>query len=444
VFALHPIQVESVAWISEQKNTLSTVFALSSAHLYWRFADERRWPLYAWASVLFGCGLLTKTVVGVLPVALLILVWSQRGTLSVRRDGLPLAPWLVLGAVAGLMTAAIERNLLGAEGVSFDLTAGQRMLSACRALTFYVGKSIWPAELLFIYPRVVADVANWMHYVPVGLETTWLAVRLAVVRRWRGPLAALLLYVCLLVPALGFVNVYPFTFSFVADHIQYAASLGIFAFAAATITMGLQWLFAAHRAPTVVFQAALLALLGALTWRQSETWTSNATLFARTLEANPRCHLCANNLGVMAWEARKPDVARARFADAVAIAPDPPEAHGNLANVLASSGAIAQAIEHYEKSLALAPATWRCGPISHSCCSARAAPPKRGITRPRRCASCPLSPRRSRCCSAWRTRRASDCGAASECVAIGLRRPSKPDRPSSQFPDREPLGINWK
>ncbi len=153
IFAAHPVHVESVAWIAEQKNTLSTVFYLAAMHWYLRFDEERRPAWYAAASTLFVLGLLTKTVVATLAGALLVIVWWQRGRISVRRDVLPLAPWFALGAAMGIATASIETRLLGAEGTEFTWTLFQRAVLAGRVIWFYLAKLFWPFDLAFVYPR---------------------------------------------------------------------------------------------------------------------------------------------------------------------------------------------------------------------------------------------------------------------------------------------------
>jgi hypothetical protein len=223
------VHVESVAWISEQKNTLSLLFYLGAAHVYLRFDEERRAKDYAWASALFALGLLTKTVVATLPAALLVVFWWKRGRLDWRRDIVPVLPWFAAGAAAGLHTAWIERAQLGAEGADFALSPAQRVLLAGRVAWFYLGKLIWPADLTFIYPRWTIDTSSAMAY-------AWPAAALiAVVGLWavrwrsRAPLAVALLFVGSLFPVLGFVNVYPFVFSFVADHFAYLPSLGLIA-----------------------------------------------------------------------------------------------------------------------------------------------------------------------------------------------------------------------
>src|SRR4051794_8569096 len=160
MFALHPVMVESVAWITEQKNTLSAVFYLGAMFAYLRFDESRRRSLYFHALALFVLGLLTKTVTASLPAALLVIFWWQRGTISLRRDVLPLLPFFFLGALAGLLTAWVERKLIGAEGADFALAPLDRIVLAGRIIWFYLSKTLWPANLIFMYPRWKVDLAQ--------------------------------------------------------------------------------------------------------------------------------------------------------------------------------------------------------------------------------------------------------------------------------------------
>jgi hypothetical protein len=220
LFVLHPVAVESVAWIAEQKNTLSTLFYLAAALAWLRFEADRRPARYAVASGWFLAALLTKSVTATLPAALLVVAWWQRGRLSWRGDVRPLLPWLIAGAAAGLYTAWFERTGIGAQGADFDLSFVERVLLAGRVVWFYLGKLLWPAELIFHYPRwSIDDTAAGQYLFPVAALAllgglAWGA------RRQRGPLAAALLFGGTLFPVLGFVNVYPFLFSYVADQFQ--------------------------------------------------------------------------------------------------------------------------------------------------------------------------------------------------------------------------------
>ncbi len=195
-----------------------------------------------WVSfALFVCALLSKTVTATLPAALLVVLWWQRGRLDWRRDVLPLVPWFAVAAIAGAFTIWFEHDIIGARGADFTLSVVERLLLAGRVVWFYLGKLFWPAGLNFIYPRWTIDASVAWQYL-FSIAAVALAVALGVLARphpafapssqtaaagRRGPLAGYLFFVGTLVPVLGFVNVYPFLFSYVADHFQYLASLGV-------------------------------------------------------------------------------------------------------------------------------------------------------------------------------------------------------------------------
>ena len=233
IFALHPVMVESVAWITELKNTLSGVFSLGAALAYLKFDSERDKKHYAIALLFFLFGLLSKSVIVTLPAALLVVFWWKRGRIGWKRDVAPLLPFFAIGIISGVFTAWVERRYFGAEGSDFNLAFIDRCLIAGRAVWFYLYKLLWPANLIFIYPRWHIDAtAVWQYLFPA-------AFLLAAVLFWRlrsrsrTPLAVLLYFTITLFPALGFFNVYPFRYSFVADHFQYLACIGPIAAAAA-------------------------------------------------------------------------------------------------------------------------------------------------------------------------------------------------------------------
>src|SRR5262245_8765305 len=355
IFALHPVHTESVAWIAEQKNTLSAVFYLSAMLAYLRFDEERGMPPYALASTFFALALLTKTVTASLPAALLVIFWWQRGRVSWPRDVMPLLPWFAMGAAAGLFTAWVERTLIGAQGPPFELTLLQRCLLAGRVIWFYAGKLFWPVDLMLIYPRWAVDPAVWWHYLfAVGgivvVSAAWL-----IRRRWRGPLAALLFYIGSLFPVLGFFNVFPFVFSFVANHFQYLSSLGIIVGASAGIALTLErvpkWARWAGRAPCI----AMLGVLVALTWQQSRTYRDPQTLYATTLNKNPECWMCRNNLGILLDNMGQPYAAIEQFESVLSIKPDDAFTHNNLGKVRFQAGQVSAAVDHLEQAVRLKP-----------------------------------------------------------------------------------------
>jgi tetratricopeptide (TPR) repeat protein len=353
LFALHPVHVESVAWISEQKNTLSAIFYLGAALAWLRFEADRSPRSYLIASGLFVLGLLTKTVVATLPAALLVLGWWRHGRVDWRRDVRPLLPWFLLGAVAGLFTAVVERHLIGAEGVAFDLTVAQRCLLAGRALCFYLGKLAWPVDLMFIYPRQVPDAGTLSHWLPLVLVVSATIALWTLRRRARAPLAVWLLFAGSLFPVLGFLNVYPFLYSFVADHFSYLASLGLIAFAAAGVARLPRPLGAGAA-------AGLLLVLGLLTWRQSGTYRNAETLYRTTLDRNPDCWMAWNNLGhLQLGDRTRTAEALASFEAALRLRPEYPEARGNLGLALTQAGRAAEAVPHLQESLRLKPGQYQ-------------------------------------------------------------------------------------
>jgi tetratricopeptide (TPR) repeat protein len=354
VFALHPVYVESVAWISEQKNTLSTVFYLLAVLGYFRWRDgvDRRRPgagwSYAAASLFFLLALLSKSVTATLPAALLVVLWWREGTLTWRRDVAPLVPWFIIGTAGGLFTAWVERRYIGAQGAAFALGPVERGLLAGRVVWFYFGKLLWPSNLIFIYPHWAVNAASgWAYAFPAALLFALAALWRT--RAWsRAPLAAGLLFVVGLFPALGFFNVYPFLFSYVADHFQYLAGLGIIALAAAAARAAItRSRGVAPRAAA----AAVLAALGVLTWRQSEIYHDSATLYRATIAKNPDCWLAQFNLGDALLREGRLDEAMVHYQEAVRARPDYVEARNNLGGVLAHVGRLPEAIAQFEAAL---------------------------------------------------------------------------------------------
>ena len=358
LFALHPVCVESVAWIAEQKNTLSAVFYLGAALAYLHFDGTRRRSRYLLALGLFTLALLSKTVTATLPAALVVVLWWQRGRLSWKRDGGPLVPWFALGALGGLFTAWVERRYAGAEGPDFGLTGVERCLVAGRAIWFYLGKLVWPRNLMLIYPRWAVNSALWWQYLfPLAVLAT-LAVGLWLALRWRrGPLAGFLVFSGTLFPVLGFLNVYPFLFSWVADHYQYLATLGIIVPAASGLTLGVGYVPLAWRRPARMPALALVAALGILSWRQSALYQDGETLYRAAVARNPAAWMAHNNLGsVLSDMPGRRGEAISHFETALRLKPDYAMAHYNLASVLLETpGRMPEAIAEFEAALRCKP-----------------------------------------------------------------------------------------
>jgi tetratricopeptide (TPR) repeat protein len=361
VFALHPVHVESVAWISERKNLLSGVLYLASALAYLRDAeaDERGEPrasrLYAASLALFLCALLAKTVACTLPAALLLALWWKRGRVA-RRDALALLPFFALGIGLGLVTVWLERSEVGASGAAWDLSWPERFLIAGRAVWFYLGKLVWPSPLIFNYPRWRIDSgAPWQYLYPLAALAAVAALWSLRRRLGRGPLAAWLFFGGTLLPALGFFDVYPMRFSFVADHYQYLASLGPIALAAAAAAAGAQRLGAPGRPLAWVCAALLLATLGTMTARRIPVYEDVESLWLDTLRQNPGSYLAHYNLAELLRKRGDLDAAIRHFRASMKAAPDLAMAYNNLAGVLAARGEIEAALQHYRRALEIQP-----------------------------------------------------------------------------------------
>ncbi len=407
LFALHPVHVESVAWVTERKNVLSGVFYLLALLAYLKSgfgfrvsgfgrtesglrapsSPEPRHPppdirLYFLSLALFVCALLSKSVTSSLPAVVLLIVYWKRGRITTK-DVVPLLPFFALGAGMGMLTSWMERHVVGAQGPEWDFSLLDRFLIAGRAVWFYAAKLIWPHPLIFMYQRWrIDDQSLWQYAFPLG--ALGLIVSLWALRRrlGRGPLVAALFFGGTLVPALGFVNVLPMRYSFVADHFQYLASLGVLTLIAAALATH------AKRAAVPITAVASVAL-AITSWSHAHDFTDLETLWRNTLAKNPSSWMAHNNYGTLLMErgdysaaaerfnaaiALRPDhdqarlnlgrlaehqgrldLARAWYLDALRVRPGFANAYYNLAALAASQGRIDEAIRHYEQAIASNP-----------------------------------------------------------------------------------------
>jgi protein O-mannosyl-transferase len=353
IFALHPVNVESVAWIAERKNTLSGVFALAATLFYLKFDEGRSRRCYALAIGLFLLGLLSKTAIVTLPLALLVIFWWKRGTISWRRDVVPLFPFFCLSAAAGLMTRWVEYGNIAYKARTLDFSLLDRCLIAGRAFWFQLGKVLWPSNLMFMYPRWEINGCVWWQYL-FPLAVLVLLGILWRLRRWsRAPLAGVLVYIVLLLPTLGFLNQYFFIYSFVSDHWQYLPCLGIITPCASGIVI-----LAGHfkrwqgwLEPGVTLLVAGTLFL--LTSRQSRMYTDIETLYRTTIARNPACWMAQVNLGNILYKANRIPEAMELFNQAMRI--KPAVAHYSLGNALIDKGRTSEAIEEYQRALRINP-----------------------------------------------------------------------------------------
>jgi len=363
IFALHPVQVESVAWITEIKNTLSAVFFFAAAFTYLKWADlnsckiapKKNYGGYLLALTLFILGLTSKTAIVTFPGAMLAILWWKRGHLSFKRDILPLIPLCVIGAGFAYITMHVEHINIGAESRYFDYTIIERCIISGKQVWFYLGKIFWPSNLIFIFPQLTVDQSAWQQYLyplaTLGLGATLWAIR----RHSRAPFAAYLFYLAMLFPVLGFFNQYGFRFSFVACHWVYLPIIGpIVLFAAATDRV-LKQLSKKNARLMQAALVALVAVLAVLSWQQSRNYTNSETLYRSILQDNNACWMAYNNLGILLQKTGRTEEAIDHFRAALAFFPDYSAAHYNLANALRETGHIDEAIAHFQRALEIHP-----------------------------------------------------------------------------------------
>lgn len=354
LFALHPVCVESVAWVAEQKNTLSAVLYLAAAIAYLRFDESRGTRAYLIALACFILAVLSKIVTVTLPPAVLVALWWRRGVLSWRRDVLPLVPFFAISLGMGLLLAWLERVHVEAKGADFAFTIGQRCLLPARIVLFYLGKLFWPFQLRVIYPRWNLADNSWWPWACWAIVLATLALAWSVRGRVRGPLAALLFFGGTLFPVLGLLDVYWFIFSFVGDHHQYLASLGIFGLVAAGI--GLAKMRHPRLGPLVTAACGVTLLgLACLTWRAARVFRDVDTFYGRLIADDADCWLAHNNLGVIRQERGDFDGAAAHFRAALRVRPSYFHAHFNLGKLCLEAGRGDEATGHFRRALEIKP-----------------------------------------------------------------------------------------
>jgi protein O-mannosyl-transferase len=358
IFALHPVQVESVAWITERKNVLMGFFFLLTLLAWIVFVDgrtKRPWLFYGLALILYLLALSAKTTACTLPAALFLILWLQRTPISWKRV-FQIIPFLVLGIAMGVLAMWWERYHQGTSRAIFTfLSPIERVLVASRAVWFYLGKLGWPSKLTFIYPRWDIAPANLLNY-------AWLLVGIIAcgglyfLRRYvgRSVEVAAGFFVATLSPVLGFIMLYTFRYTFVADHYQYLACIGPIALASAGVA-NLADTFKNIR--TLILSAALgvLGVLAALTWRQAAMYGNIETLWRMTLARNPGCWMAHNNLGIVLFQKGQLDEAIRHYRTTLEMQPNFWDADYNLGTALLGKGQVDEAIFYCDRAVAMQP-----------------------------------------------------------------------------------------
>jgi len=333
------------------------LFFLLTIRAWVEFVDKQtkhRWFFYVLALLLYALALFSKTTACTLPAALFLILWLQGRRIN-QRQLVQLVPFVVLALGMGLLTVWWERYHQGTRGPLFAISPPERLLIASRAIWFYLGKLFWPSNLTFIYPRWIVSPTHLLEY-------AWLAAlgglcaAISFARRYVGRSleVAALFFVATLSPVLGFIMLYTFRYTFVADHYQYLASIGPIALASAGITtLAASFKESRH----FIFGAAvcIVAALAVFTWRQSGMYADIEALWRTTIARNPGCWMAHNNLGIVLSQKGQIDEAIAHYRKTLEMSPDFAEADYNLGNALLQKGDVDAAIVHCQRAVTIQP-----------------------------------------------------------------------------------------
>jgi tetratricopeptide (TPR) repeat protein len=357
VFAVHPVQVESVAWASGTKDVLSGLLSIAALYAYVAAVDgEMRWRTYVIGAALMLLAMLAKPTAIVVPVlaAVIDLLMLRRPW---RRVAVGAGWWMLLALPIAIVAARVQPATLSAEQ---QVPWWLRPLVASDALAFYLCKLVWPAKLALDYGRSPAaalarGLLYWTWIVPAIAAAA--AIALARRRRSTLPWTAMLLFVIALAPALGLVRTDFQYYSSVADHYLYLPMLAIALAAAALISSR------AQSRPAIVVAGIVIFALAVRSAVQVSVWRDTQTLFARVLKINPASVAAYTNLAVDAAEHDRPDDAVRLASQALKLRPNNVQALTTLGSQQARLGRLDLAELAYRRAVELAP--WDANPLSN-------------------------------------------------------------------------------
>jgi tetratricopeptide (TPR) repeat protein len=361
LWALHPVQVDSAAWVTEMKNTESGLFFLLAVLFFVKgltvdVSDQRRgwiWN-YGWTLLFAALAMAGKSSTVVLPIILCLCAWWMEGRWRWRHL-VPLAPIFLMSLAAGLISIWTQR-IQGAGDPLWSLSFPQRLAAAGDAVWFYLGKLIWPHPLVAVYPRWRIDAGHPLAYLPLLAVVVFTAIFWLKRTSWARPyLFAWSLFLIALFPILGFFSNTFSRYSLAADHFQYLAAMAPLALAGAGLTTLAGFLLPGKTGLPSFLATGLLVVLGSLTWQRAWVYQNATTFWTDTVAKNHDCWVGYNDLGYVFMEEGKLDPAISKFQKAAALNPNYADAYNNLGSAYIQKGEADAAIAQCEQALKINP-----------------------------------------------------------------------------------------
>jgi protein O-mannosyl-transferase len=364
IFAVHPVNVESVAWIAQRKNLLALLFLLLSTLSYLKAqtrlttSSERQPQVsagswYLLSLVLFVLAMLSKGSAVVLPALLLLITWWRR-PIS-KWDFARTAPFFFLGGLLAVLNVWFQTH--GADAVVRNVSAIDRLLGAGAVVWFYLFKAVAPIHLTFVYPNWNIEASDILWWLPL-FATVTVTAALAWKRntRFGRPLLFAWLFFCIsLVPVMGFTDVGYMQYSLVADHYQHIAIIGVMALIAAGLIRWHTWADENGRYEADFVAGVYIVGLVILSFQQSREYRDPTILYETTLQKNPACWLALNNLGNLASDAGNKQEAIDHYNASLKIKPDQPSVLSNLGAAQVEIGQTREGFDSFEQALKLDP-----------------------------------------------------------------------------------------
>ena len=366
LWALHPVEVESVAWITEMKNTESALFFLLSILFFVRYLRAKQpsvrnrggWDY--WLSLLFGAlAVAGKSSTVILPVVLCLCAWWIEERWDWRNVA-RVVPMILMSVVASAVSMWTQGlHLAAAPDPQWVRPWPQRLAAAGDAVWFYLGKLLWPDPLITMYPRWQIDAGRWVSYLPLLAVILLFSILSLNLRSGgagsRACFFAFAYFVTALLPVLGLIDNTIFRHSLVFDHLQYLASIGPLALAGAGLAASANFVLPKRGWMQLALCAGPLLILGIVSWQRTWLYNSQDLLWSDTLAKNPNCWEAQYSLGLACSQKGQTDKALKHFQKVLEVNPNYTDAHTNLGNVLLQIGHLNEAIAQYQKVLEIHP-----------------------------------------------------------------------------------------